>query len=63
MDDSSDRVQIQKSVNEKLIDYYIVDYNGNQQIIPTNGLSNDLNWIYYIGLMGSSSNQNFRTLY
>jgi hypothetical protein len=61
MDDSSDRVQVQKSINEKLIDYYTVDFNSNQQIIPTNGLSNELNWMEYYSILGNLNNPTFKT--
>jgi hypothetical protein len=62
MDDSSDKVLIQKrSMNEKLIDYYLVDFNSGQNILPTNGLSNELNWIEYNSILGSLNNKNFKT--
>jgi hypothetical protein len=61
MDDSSDRVQVQKSLSEKLIDMYTVDFNSNQQIIPVNGLSTDLNWIDYSSVLGSFANPTFKT--
>jgi hypothetical protein len=62
MDDSSDKKQIIRNSRNKLIDYYFVDFNSNQNIIPTNGLSNDLNWVTFSSVMGQFGSPTFQTL-
>lgn len=61
MDDSSDRRLILKNEREKLIDYYVIDFNADQSVTPTNGLSNDLNWVNYASVLGQYSSSTFKT--
>lgn len=62
LDDSSDKKMISRNARSKLIDYYFVDFNANQNLVPTTGLSNDLNWVTYNSLVGQYSSSKFQTL-
>lgn len=62
LDDSSDKKMISRNARSKLIDYYFVDFNSNQNLVPTTGLSNDLNWVTYNSLVGQYSSSKFQTL-
>lgn len=61
IDDNSDRRAININEKDKLIDFYLIDFNKNQDIIPTNGLSNTIDWISYSNKLGELSNDNFKT--
>ena len=60
-DDSSDKAFVQKSLREKLIDCYSVDFNSDMRIRPGGGLSSELTWIDYMSVMGSLSHPTFKT--
>ena len=62
IDDSSvGRVIAPRMTTEKLIDYHVIDFNGDQTIEPSPGLSTYLNWKQFNMLQGQNSNANFQT--
>lgn len=62
MDDSSDKKTVTRNSRTKLIDYYFIDFNAEQNIIPTTGQSKDLKWIDFNSVVGQYSSSKFKTL-
>ena len=62
MDDSSDKKMLVRNSRNKLIDYYYIDFNNDQKLIPSSGLSKDLNWIDFNSIVGQYSSSTFKTL-
>lgn len=61
IDDDSERSLVFIADQSKLIDYYVIDYNANQNIIPTGGLSTQLNWLEFPLKYGESISNTFQT--
>ena len=62
MDDSSDKKMLVRNSRNKLIDYYYIDFNNDQKLIPSSGLSKELNWIDFNSIVGQYSGSTFKTL-
>ena len=50
-----------KQLNDKLIDYYVINFNSDQALTPSSHSSSNLNWQKYTMIAGSFSNQFFKT--
>ena len=61
MDDSSDKKMVVRNSRNKLIDYYYIDFNKDQNLTPSSGLSKDLNWIDFNSIAGQYSSSTFKT--
>lgn len=62
IDDSSVGQLVARRATDKLIDSYTVDFNSEQTIEPSNGLSHQFNWNNYPLIQGEHTTDSFKTL-
>jgi len=54
-------MQVMRTWKNKLIDSYVIDFNQDGQLTPSNGLSNQLEWTQFALVEGVHTSSTFRT--